>query len=380
MRSKRVFAILFIIILIICIIIGFWYFKSNEKQTFSASLKFMEKIPYVENIEISLRENIPESKDYNKDFKNDIFWLDHNVQDFTKKIGTYHGLIISGYQLNFITLTVVDENPPIIQGVKDITITVGDKIDLEKQVTVIDDSNEEVSVIVKGEYSLEKEGSYPLTYEAKDSSGNVSTTDFKLIVKKKEVQNPSGVPTRTSKGYDIIQKNGAYYIKGILIANKTYALSKSYAPGSLTKETSDAFERMKADAAKEGISLKIISGYRSYSHQNNLYNNYVKRDGKVAADRYSARPGHSEHQTGLAFDVNSLEQSFGNTKVGKWLSDNCYKYGFILRYPKGKESVTGYMYEPWHFRYIGEEASKLYNNGSWITLEEYLGIDSKYSS
>ena len=137
---------------------------------------------------------------------------------------------------------------------------------------------------------------------------------------------------------------------------------------------------MKQDAQKEEISLKIISGYRSYSRQQTLYNNYVKRDGKKEADRYSARAGHSEHQTGLAFDVNSLEQSFGETKAGKWLSDNCYKYGFILRYPKGKEDITGYMYEPWHFRYLGTKAAELYNNGNWITLEEYLGIDSKYSS
>ena len=223
-----------------------------------------------------------------------------------------------------------------------------------------------------------------MTYEATDSYGNVATADFKLIVQKKEIQTPSLnnnlLSEKTSKGYDVVNKNGSYYIKGILIANKTYSLSSNYAPSGLTKETTTAFEKMKSDAAKEGISFNIISGYRSYSHQDTLYNNYVKRDGKAEADRYSARPGHSEHQTGLAFDVNSLEQSFGNTKVGKWLSDNCYKYGFILRYPKGKESITGYMYEPWHFRYLGDEASNLYNNGSWITLEEYLGIDSKYAS
>ncbi len=327
---------------------------------------------------------MPDAQDYGKEFKTDIFWLDNNMQDFAKKVGVYHGLIANGYQLNFITLTVVDKEPPVIQGVKDITVTVGEKIALEKQVTVTDDSNGEVEVTVKGEYSFVKEGTYLLTYEATDSYGNVATADFKLIVQKKEIQTPSLnnnlLSEKTSKGYDVVNKNGSYYIKGILIANKTYSLSSNYAPSGLTKETTTAFEKMKSDAAKEGISFNIISGYRSYSHQDTLYNNYVKRDGKAEADRYSARPGHSEHQTGLAFDVNSLEQSFGNTKVGKWLSDNCYKYGFILRYPKGKESITGYMYEPWHFRYLGDEASNLYNNGSWITLEEYLGIDSKYAS
>ena len=111
----------------------------------------------------------------------------------------------------------------------------------------------------------------------------------------------------------------------------------------------------------------------------NLYNNYVNRDGVVAADTYSARAGHSEHQSGLAFDVNTINDSFANTEEGKWLNDNCYKYGFILRYPNGKSDETGYQYEPWHFRYVGVElAEKLYNNGNWITVEDYFGITSRY--
>ena len=137
---------------------------------------------------------------------------------------------------------------------------------------------------------------------------------------------------------------------------------------------------MQADAASQGISLSIISGFRSYSRQSTLYNNYVNRDGKAAADTYSARAGHSEHQTGLAADINSLYQSFIDTPEGKWLNNNCHKYGFIIRYPKGKESITGYIYEPWHIRYVGVDiATSLYNGGNWISLEEYLGITSKYS-
>ena len=142
----------------------------------------------------------------------------------------------------------------------------------------------------------------------------------------------------------------------------------------------NAFNKMQADAATQGIELSIVSGYRSYSRQNTLYNNYVARDGKVAADTYSARAGHSEHQTGLAADINSLYQSFINTVEGQWLNNNCYKYGFIIRYPQGKESITGYMYEPWHIRYVGVDiATKLYNNGNWLSLEEYLGITSVYN-
>lgn len=167
------------------------------------------------------------------------------------------------------------------------------------------------------------------------------------------------------------------YIKGILIANKTYSLPATYNPGE-DAEASSALNEMIAAASKDGIRLYQISGFRSYSTQQTLYNNYVARDGKAEADRYSARPGHSEHQTGLAFDLNSLEQSFGETKEGKWLAANCWKYGFIIRYPHDKESVTGYMYEPWHVRYLGKENAKaVYESGK--CLEEYLGIDSVYA-
>ena len=184
----------------------------------------------------------------------------------------------------------------------------------------------------------------------------------------------------TSKGYKIEKNNGVYYINGILVVNKTYDLPSTYNPGGLLTEFSTAFNKLKSAAANDGIKIWIQSGFRSYNTQVNLYNRYVARDGKAAADRYSARAGHSEHQTGLAADLNEISDTFGETKAGKWLSDNCWKYGFILRFPKGKESETGYMYESWHFRYLGdvELAKKLYNNGNWLTLESYLGIDSKY--
>ena len=168
------------------------------------------------------------------------------------------------------------------------------------------------------------------------------------------------------------------YIQGILVVNKTYALPASYAPGKLTTETQNAFDKMAADAAAQGLSLANASDYRSYELQDTIYNRYVSRDGKKAADTYSARPGHSEHQTGLALDLNSIEDSFAYTDEGIWVAENCYKYGFIIRYPEGKENITGYKYEPWHIRYLGTElAEKVYNSG--LCLEEYLGITSEYA-
>lgn len=171
---------------------------------------------------------------------------------------------------------------------------------------------------------------------------------------------------------------GLTYIQGILVVNKTYSLPSDYNPG-VDGTANAALNEMIAAAAKEGINLWIASGFRSYSRQETLYNNYVARDGKAAADRYSARPGYSDHQTGLAFDLNSLEQSFGETKEGKWIAENCWKYGFILRYPQNKEAQTGYMYEPWHVRYLGKDiAEKVYKSG--LCLEEYLNITSVYAN
>lgn len=177
----------------------------------------------------------------------------------------------------------------------------------------------------------------------------------------------------------IEKKDGLTYVNGILIVNKTYSLPKDYDPGSLKKETVNAYNKMKEAAKKDNINLFIASGYRSYETQDELYNYYVKIDGKKKADTYSARPGFSEHQTGYAMDLNIVDSSFEGTPEAIWIANNSYKYGFIIRYPKGKESITGYKYEPWHVRYLGKElAKKVYDSN--LTLEEYLNIESKYSS
>lgn len=178
---------------------------------------------------------------------------------------------------------------------------------------------------------------------------------------------------------EIEVKNGITYVNGILIANKTYSLPSTYDPGKILPEAQSAFDAMAADASKAGYKLTICSGYRSYSYQNQLYNGYVARDGKAAADTYSARAGHSEHQTGLAMDINNASSSFNGTPQAKWIAANCWKYGFIIRYPEGKENITGYMYESWHVRYLGKQLAKeVYDSG--LTLEEFLCIDSKYKS
>ena len=351
-------------------------------------------LDYVKNITVKIGDELPSINDY-VDHENlekldstEIEW--ENIKFKDNKIysaGEYSGYITFRNNKVVLKLNVVDDVKPNIEGVKDITVYVNNEVDLLKNIKVTDNSSDEIEIKVTGEYNVKKVGEYKLSYVAKDKSNNETRKEFKLIVKEKAVENKpiSGNENitigTTTNGYTIKRVNGVYYINDILIANKTYSLSSSYAPGGLLSSFNTAFNKMKNDASNQGISLNIISGYRSYSRQNTIYNNYVNKDGKVKADTYSARPGHSEHQTGLAADINSLSTSFINTKEGKWLNDNCYKYGFIIRYPKGKDSITGYMYEPWHIRYVGVSiATALYNGGNWITLEEYLGIDSKYNN
>ena len=210
------------------------------------------------------------------------------------------------------------------------------------------------------------------------SDGTVKTGDFSRMDKYHFTLEWDDGTSEKFTRREITVRDGITYVNGVLIANKTYSLPSTYAPNGLTAEFSTAFAKMQAAAKQDKMTLGICSGYRSYSYQATLYNNYVARDGKAAADTYSARPGHSEHQTGLAADINYAGDSFNNTPEAKWLAENCYKYGFIIRYPKGKESITGYKYEGWHVRYLGEELAKLvYDSG--LTLEEYFAIDSKYS-
>ncbi len=180
----------------------------------------------------------------------------------------------------------------------------------------------------------------------------------------------------------------------LVLVNKYYQLDRNFVPSNLTyissgcsygsgfmlkKEAAAAFEEVCKDAKKEGLNILIYSSYRSYNSQAGTYNGYVQRSGRASADTYSARPGHSEHQTGLAADVrtpNTVFTSFGTTREYSWLKDNAHKYGFIRRYTKETQYITGYMSEEWHYRYVGVEAATyIYENN--ITFEEYYLLKVK---
>jgi D-alanyl-D-alanine carboxypeptidase len=181
-----------------------------------------------------------------------------------------------------------------------------------------------------------------------------------------------------------------------VIVNKFIYLPSTYTPNDLVypdipflfnertdkrkmrKEAAQALECLFEGARKDGIYLRGVSAYRSYRTQRWLFQHYVNRDGYETATQYSATPGTSEHQTGLAIDVSgedgkcAVSSCFADTKEAKWLSKHSAEYGFIVRYPKGKESITGYKYEPWHIRYVGPVAMATEIRDRGITLEEYF--------
>ena len=209
----------------------------------------------------------------------------------------------------------------------------------------------------------------PATSEAK------SSTEQKTV---EEGTAGSESQEASQKKAEVVNKGDHYSIQGkydeIVVANKHYPMSKDYNPGE--NPTAKA-ELLKLIAAMQQAGFPIsdnYSGFRSYETQTQLYQNYVDKDGKAEADRYSARPGYSEHQTGLAFDlIGTNGDLVTEEKAAQWLLDHAADYGFVVRYLKGKEKETGYMAEEWHLRYVGKEAKDIAASG--LSLEEYYGFE-----
>ena len=231
----------------------------------------------------------------------------------------------------------------------------------------------------------QSDGSYKVhvdTASHKGDAGTYSVHLYYMLDGKRTyiTETTATVPQATeSQVTGKLTNNGSYYsVRGkyddIIIVNKKHGLSKDYNPGE-NPTAKAAFVRLRDDMINQGLNVgRSYSGFRSYDYQKTLYDNYVSRDGQAAADRYSARPGYSEHQTGLVFDLtdksgNLLEDS----RASQWLKDNAHNYGFIVRFQAGKEASTGYMPEAWHIRYVGKEAKDIHDSG--LSLEEYFGIE-----
>jgi LAS superfamily LD-carboxypeptidase LdcB len=201
-----------------------------------------------------------------------------------------------------------------------------------------------------------------------------SLTDISLVDGKPTVKNPTDTLVLINKERNLPSD---WSPDDLIIPNVSFPFKEDTPVKYLRKAAAEALEDLFEQAKSENINLCAISGYRSFETQQRIYNNEVKLYGQEQASKAVAFPGQSEHQTGLAMDVSSpsmnytLRESFGDSVEGKWLKEHAKDYGFIIRYPKDKEDITGYSYEPWHIRYVGEEvASSIMNNN--ITLEEYM--------
>ena len=228
------------------------------------------------------------------------------------------------------------------------------------------------------------DGTYKLSVDIRRHKNNRGEYNIHMYYVQSDgsLQGVTGTTTKVEgpqTGAKEVQYNGSYYfIQGkydeIVVANKKHPMAANYNPGE-NPTAKAAFLRLRNDMIAQGYNVGYAySGFRSYDYQKVLYQNYVNKDGQAAADRYSARPGYSEHQTGLVFD---LTDKAGNlledTAASNWLKNNAYRYGFVVRYQPGKEASTGYMPEAWHIRYIGKEADEVYHSG--LSLEEYYGFE-----
>ncbi len=189
---------------------------------------------------------------------------------------------------------------------------------------------------------------------------SLSKPDSQWVVVNKKRRLPSDYTPKNMRYPDIMLRNSSTEMQ-------------------LRDDAATALEQLARAAKKTGLPLMLASGYRSYSLQESVYNRYVDQDGQAAANRYSAKPGYSEHQTGLAIDLSGtdgicvIEDCFKDTKTAKWLAKNAHTYGYILRYPPGMESIVGYSYEPWHFRYVGVPlATEIYQNKT--TIEQFFQL------
>ncbi|MGD8192726.1 D-alanyl-D-alanine carboxypeptidase family protein [Brevibacillus ginsengisoli] len=219
----------------------------------------------------------------------------------------------------------------------------------------------------------------PTSTSGQSNEGTVPSSTYL----KDTVRMVNGVPTVTNPQdlLVVVDKQrslpSSYIPEGLVEPNVPFPFQEKSEKRLMRPEAAKALEELFAGAQKDNITLYGCSGYRSYKTQKGLFDTYVKTQGPEHAAQFSAVPGKSEHQTGLAIDVSGadsktrLEQSFGKTPEGLWLKEHCAEYGFIIRYPKGKEAITGYAYEPWHIRYVGKKvAQEITQRGT--TLEQYF--------
>ena len=394
MKKKRIITFISIIIFIILIICLFYYFNLYERIRLKIKGYSIKEqniiINKVDNLNTIYKNNyIPELYDIlnNKDMKK------NNIE---KYINYYQKNNIEGNKVIFMVNNNLENEQYSDKLYNIITCENYDKTNLEKYLDYINnylnqdnyscisvitlaendiklEYNDELAELLKEKYFIKSNINRYLDYKNKNNNlsnediiRNVNANiDYNFYTNIKSSDISKGKLMIVNKYYNL---SSSY--KGDLVETGNYSINSNY---KMDREAFDAYKKLYEDAVKNNLHIKIRSAYRSYFDQQYIYNGYVARDGKAESDRYSARAGHSEHQTGLAIDISAASDLWGDfskTQECTWMKDNSYKYGFILRYPKDKEYITGYMYEPWHYRYVGVDVAKyIYENN--ITYDEY---------
>lgn len=378
--KKHKFKIIFILVIVVLIIASILYLNTRNYKVDKKKDSF--SIEYGTNLNINNNELLDTD---DESIVNSIIIDKSNLimvenKDYPK-VGSY--TLYFTYKVNSNTnkdefkVVVSDTIAPVFdKKVDEITIELNDsKHDLNKYFSVSDLS--EVTLdIDSSKVDFSKAGNYEISVKASDPYQNNTIITCKIIVNKAKetVQSNNGSTSSTTTKKTPYNVKSPTYVNGILIVNKKNPLPSTYAPNENSKAASQV-KKMISDMRSSGYDIATnYSGYRSFNTQKTLYNNYVKSDGQTKADTYSARPGYSEHQTGLTFDLLHKNGSLvTKSKEANWIAKNAHKYGFIVRYQAGKESITGYTAEPWHLRYIGDKATTIYNSKK--SLEEYLNVE-----
>lgn len=362
--KKKSIVISFLMLLAICTLIILINVQDDDKR--------LEKLNYSDKVISMFRE---------KDIYDEV--LKANKYSKTLEVALSDNYYVAKYLDNYLEIDYVDK--------KDFIVDVNTLLDLGYSSSEINTlfnslSDDNIKLILKSDYNKDIFDYLKLSYFNEDYLSRY--INYRT---KHDDLNIEDVVTYVNANLDYDFYTNTSLVSNsddmLVLVNKYYYLDKDFVPSNLELISSNystktlylkdyavkPFEEMCADAMALGITIKAGSTYRSYNHQNNLYNYYVKKDGKSKADTYSARPGYSEHQLGLAIDVsNGREFIDDDSDEYNYIINNSYKYGFVLRYPKGKENITGYMFEPWHIRYLGVDvATYLHDNN--LTYEEYIG-------
>lgn len=362
-NRKAVIIVACIAVVIIAVALGLFISQPKVKED---SFTF----EYGKKVEIDTSAIFGDSSDKVKDIEVDYSSLKMVKDKDYPEVGEYELPFTYKTMTNHsdkLKVTVKDTTKPKFTSFSEkIEVTKGNKdFDFKKHFKASDLSSCTLDINTK-DVNFDKEGDYTAKVTATDAHKNKESKKFTVVVKAEE--------KTAIASADNEQKVSPYYKNGILIVNKKHPVPPGFG-GGVNQTALAAVNRMISDMKAEGLSVdRTTSNYRSYSYQSTLYQNYVSAYGKASADTFSARPGYSEHQTGLAFDLR--EPGGGslltNSKATSWVAKNAHKYGLIVRYQSGKEWITGYQAEPWHVRYVGDIATSIYNSG--LSLEEYLGV------